>query len=179
MLTVTSEGVATSRIVLPLLPETAARLRLAFPIEQDEGWISQLAHEHGWLEANRRFLAWHRQRGFEEMTALMNALGIKGPPSPRIAAELVALGYEVFMLPEGFQGSIERLTDDSIRINVAACPVFEKLERAHWHGVTACSSWHHRQGWYDAMGVDATDSQLAEEKWGDAACVCEVTFARA
>lgn len=177
MLTVSSEGVAISRVPLPLLPETAERLRRAFPTEQDEAWVLQLAHEHGWLDANRKYLEWHRERGRQEMAALMSALAIKGTPSPRIAAELVALGYEVFMLPEGFRGSIERLTDDSIRINVAVCPVFEKLEQTHWQGVTACSSWHHRQGWYDAMGIAATDSQLEEEKWGDAACVCEVTFA--
>ena len=108
---------------------------------------------------------------------MMSALGLKPPPPNRIAAELVALAYEVFMLPEGFEGSIERLSDDSIRINVAVCPVFEKLERSHWTGVTACSSWHHRQGWYEAMGLDVTDTQVAEEKWGDAACVCEVSFA--
>jgi hypothetical protein len=177
MLTINSEGVAISRVPLPLLPETAARLRRAFPGSQDEEWVLQLAHEHGWAEANRKYLEWHHERGRQEMAALMNALGLRNTPSPRIAAELVALGYEVFMLPEGFQGSIERLTDDLIRISVSVCPVFERLEQSHWQGVTACSSWHHRQGWYDAMGVDATDSQLGEEKWGDSACVCEVAFA--
>jgi len=176
MLTVSAEGLAVSRVPLPLLPETAARLRQSFPTEQDETWVLQMAQDHGWAEANRRYLAWHHDRGRQEMSALMGALGIKAAPSPRIAAELVALGYEVFMLPEGFQGSIDRLTDDSIRINVVVCPVFEKLERNHWQGVTACSSWHHRAGWYEAMGVDATDSQLEEEKSGDAACVCEITF---
>lgn len=177
MLTVSAEGVELTRIVLPLLPETRERLRKAFPIDQDETWIRQIGRESGGLAANRTYLGWHRERGRQEMAALMAALGIKNRPSPRIATELVALGYEVFMLPEGFQGNIERLTDDTIQISVAVCPLFEKFEANNWKGVTACSSWHHRQGWYDAMGAEATDSLLAEEKWGDAACVCEVTFA--
>ncbi len=177
MLTVSSEGMAISRIVLPLLPETAARLRREFPQDQDEAWVLQIAREHGWAEANRKYLGWHRERGRQEMRALMSALGIKNTPSPRIATELVALGYEVFMLPEGFQGNIERLTDDTIQISVSVCPVFEKFEATHWKGVTACSSWHHRRGWYDAMDLDPADTPLAEEKWGDSACVCEVSFA--
>lgn len=176
MLTVSAEGVGINRIVLPLLPETAARLRREFPPEQDETWVQRIGREKGGAEANRSYLAWHRERGREEMAALMRALGIKNTPSPRIAAELVALGYEVFMLPDGFQGSIDRLTDDTIQISVETCPLFEKFEANHWKGVTACSSWHHRQGWYDAMGVPATDSVLAERKWGDTACVYEVVF---
>ncbi len=176
MFSVSSEGVAVSRVPLPLLPQTAERLRLAFPLDQDDSWVLQVAHDRGWAEANRGYLAWYRERGRAEMTALMTALGMKNPPSPRIAAELVALGYEVFMLPRGFQGSIDRLTDDSIRISVTVCPVFERFERNNWKGITACSSSHHRQGWYDAMGVEADDSVVGEEKWGDASCVCEITF---
>jgi len=177
MLTVGPEGVV-SAIALPLLPQNKQKLRQAFPYELDESWVVELAHEHGWEEANRRYLQWHRERGRQEMTALMNILSVKPVPSPRIATELVALGYEVFLLPEGFEGRIERLDDNAIRISVAQCPVFDKLERSRWHGVTACPSWHHRQGWYDAIGIDTDDCMVAEEKWGDAACVAEVTFAR-
>jgi hypothetical protein len=176
MLTVSTEGVAISRVPLPLLTETKEKLRRAFPIEQDDQWVLDLAQAHGWEEANRKYLAWHRDRGAQEMGSLMGAMAIARPPSPRIAAELVALAYEVFMLPEGFAGSIDRLSDDCIRISVERCPVFERIEQRHWKGITACSSFHHRQGWYDAIGLDAEDTIVAEEKWGDAGCVSEITF---
>ncbi|MFQ5380879.1 MAG: hypothetical protein ACE5EF_04550 [Dehalococcoidia bacterium] len=177
MLTVNPDGTAISRISLRLLPETAARLRKQFPVGEDERWVLEEAEKKGWEEANRSFLRWHRERGRAEMTALLEALAIKTPPSLRTATELVALGYETFMLPEGFQGDIDRLTEDSIRISVSVCPVYHKFEQDHWQGVTACGSWHHRQGWYDAMGLTVADDVLSEEKWGDVACVCEVRFA--
>lgn len=54
--------------------------------------------------------------------------------------------------------------------------MFEKIERGGWHGVTACGSLHHRRGWYSAMGIDAEDSVISEQKWGEPSCVAEVVF---
>ncbi|HEY5477719.1 MAG TPA: hypothetical protein VIK11_13515 [Tepidiformaceae bacterium] len=152
-------------------------LRRRFPYHQDERWVAEQAREAGsWVDANRGFLAWHRERGVAEMKALMEVAGIARVASAQQAADLVALAYEVFMPPDEYRGTVVRVDDTRIRIVVGVCPMFEKIERAEWHGVTACGSWHHRRGWYDAMDADPVDSLLAEQKWGDAACIAEVAF---
>jgi hypothetical protein len=152
-------------------------LRRRFPYYQDETWVSERAREaRNWVDANRSFLAWHRERGAGEMKALIEALGLTQPPSAAQAADLVALAYEVFMPADDYRGTIVRVDDNRLRIVVGVCPMYGKIERAEWHGVTACGSWHHRRGWYDAMGIDPEDSLIAEQKWGDAACIAEVEF---
>ncbi len=154
-----------------------ADLRVRFPYYQDERWVTDKARDSGnWADANRGFLAWHRERGAAEMTALMEALGLSRSAAAGQAASLVALAYDVFMPPDEYRGAIVRLDDTHLRIVVGVCPMYGKIERAEWHGVTACGSWHHRRGWYDAMGVDPVDSLVAEQKWGDAACIAEVEF---
>ncbi len=154
-----------------------ADLRRRFPYHQDERWVTEQAREAGsWVDANRGFLAWHRERGTAEMTALMETLGLSQAAAVEQAVDLVALAYDVFMPPEEYRGTIVRLDDTHLRIVVGVCPMYGKIERAEWHGVTACGSWHHRRGWYDAMGVDPADSLVAEQKWGDAACIAEVEF---
>jgi hypothetical protein len=48
------------------------------------------------------------------------------------------------------------------------------MQASGWHSVTACPSTHRRRGWFDALGVDATDTIVGEQKWGDAACATEI-----
>jgi hypothetical protein len=153
-----------------------SELRRAFPYAQDESWILRVAQEKGWEEANRRYLGWQRDRGRLEMASLMDALDIDQVSTPKEALGLTIEAYKVFM-PEEFEGSLTPLADDRLRIEARSCPTFNKIERANWHGVTACGSWHHRRGWYDALGVEATDTLIAEKKWGEEACVAEVSFA--
>ncbi len=161
---------------LGLTPEQIERLRRAFPYGEDESWVIRVAEEYGWEEANHRYLAWHRERGRFEMAALMGELGLTQVSHPGQAAELVALAYDLFMPIEAFRGKIERLAENKFRIVVDVCPTYEKVEKAGWHGVTACSCWHHRQGWYDVMEIQVVDSLMAEKKWGDTACVAEIEF---
>ncbi len=152
-------------------------LRHRFPYQQDESWVTERSREAGgWAEANRAFLSWHRGRGAGEMKALMEAAGTEKVTSADQAADLVALAYEVFMPPDEYRGTVVRVDDTHLRIVTGVCPMFEKIERAEWHGVTACGSWHHRRGWYDAMGIDPEDGLVAEQKWGDAACIADVEF---
>jgi hypothetical protein len=156
--------------------DVVAELRREFPYVQDEGWVLKVADEEGWAEANRRYLSWQRDRGRLEMAALMDAFGTSEVQSPAEACALVKLAYSVFMPIDRFRGQISQLRPDTIRVSIEVCPTYDKIEEAGWRGVTACGSWHHRHGWYDAMGVDAEDSLIAEKKWGEPACVSEITF---
>ncbi|GAB4329385.1 MAG: hypothetical protein Kow0010_13750 [Dehalococcoidia bacterium] len=171
-----SDRRTTQGAVWSLSPDTARDLRQRYPYERDEAWVLESAREDGWVTANRRFLQWHRQRGAEEMAALMRALHIERVTTAAQAAALLRLAYEVFMPPESFKGEVMRVGNDRVRIVVGTCPMFEKIQRSSWRGVTACGSWHHRRGWYDAMGVDAEDTVIAEQKWGEPSCVAEVAF---
>ena len=38
-------------------------------------------------------------------------------------------------------------------------------------GMMACPSWHRPRVWFDALGVAATDSVIADKKWGTRACL--------
>jgi|FLYL01.1.fsa_nt_gi hypothetical protein len=154
-------------------------LRQRFAGRDDRAWVSDLARREGWAEANRRYLEAVRERGEEEMASLMVAAGAMGPPAPDAALDLIALAHEVFV-PEA---RVERETDEGgapvLVVTLAECPTYAYLERTGWHGVTACSSWHRRQGWYDALGIEVEDSVVAEKKWGDVACVARIKLTAA
>jgi hypothetical protein len=110
------------------------------------------------------------------MTDLMEALGARRPISPAGAADLVATAVELYAGSDDAEWCVERLDPECLRIAVANCPVFRRLEENQWRGVTACGSWHRRRGWYDAMGIYASDSILGESKWGDPACEALIDF---
>lgn len=156
--------------------EGALQLRGRYPYEQDERWVRLVAAREGWAEANRQFLRWHHDRGQAEMGALMGMLGVERAQTPRQAAALLRLAYEVFMPPHAFKGTVVMVDDNRVRVVVGQCPMFDKIERAEGHGPTACGSWHHRRGWFDAMGIPVDDSVMAERTWGEPACITEVTF---
>lgn len=159
-----------------LTADRVAELRREFPYQQDEDWVSDVAAASGWPEANRRFLRWHHDRGEAEMRALMDTLAVRGVGRSDVAGSLLRLAYAIFMPHDHFRGNIEALDDDRVRVVVRQCPMFEKLMDADGHGPTACGSWHHRRGWFDAMGIEADDSVYAEQTWGEPACVTEITF---
>jgi hypothetical protein len=105
----------------------------------------------------------------------MAATGVEKPVSPETAADLVTAAYQLY-LPDDENGTVERLSEDCLRVAIRNCPVFQRIEKNNWRGVTACGSWHRRHGWYEAMGIFATDSILGESKWGDEACEALIDF---
>lgn len=151
-------------------------LRQRYPYDQDESWVRLVAARDGWTEANRQFLRWHHDRGAAEMGALMEAAGVDQVETPRAAADLLRLAYEVYMPPERFRATMVTLDEDRVRVVVGRCPMFDKIDDAGGAGVTACGSWHHRRGWFDGMGVAVEDNVHAEQTWGEPACVTEVKF---
>ena len=156
-----------------LTPEARAVLYHRYPAPATE-WVSELARERGWEEANRRYLDSMRARGFEEMSTLMEDLGVGPPISDEDALELLEAALAIY-LPEA---RAERIADEEghliLEIYVTECPTYCQIEESEWHGVTACGSWHRRQGWYQALGLNARDTVTAEKKWGDPACAALV-----
>ncbi|HXH22347.1 MAG TPA: hypothetical protein VNN10_09975 [Dehalococcoidia bacterium] len=150
-------------------------LRREFQLVEPTSWATDLAHRGRWQDANEAFLRQERERGRRDMEHLMAAAGVTRPVSPATAADLVAAAFKLY-LPDEEAGSVERLSEDCLRVAVRKCPVFQRIERNNWRGVTACGSWHRRQGWYEAMGIFATDSILSESKWGDEACEALIDF---
>lgn len=145
-------------------------LRERFSPSNDLRWVERIAAERGWEQANRSYLESMRQQGFEEMSALMKEAGAQSPLSPEEALQLVELALEVYQPAAKALRTVDEAGDAVLSIEVRECPVFARIEQAGWHGVTACGSCHRRQGWYQALGVQALDSVVGEKKWGDPAC---------
>jgi hypothetical protein len=163
-------------LVEALSPAERDALRREFSEVEPTAWVSDLARRRRWEDANIAFLRHERERGAHEMTDLMHALDAHRPISPVAAADLVAAAVELYAGAGDSDCSVERLDAECLRIAVGNCPVYRRLEQNHWRGVTACGSWHRRRGWYDAMGIYASDSILGESKWGDQACEALIDF---
>jgi hypothetical protein len=151
-------------------------LEREFQTVEPTAWVVEIAHQKSWREANEAFLQKERAMGRVEMTDLMNALRIERPVSPSQAAGLVATAYRLFLGER--TGDVELADEYTVKLRVCDCPTFRRLEAGKWTGVTACSSWHRRRGWYDAMGAQPLDSVVAESKWGDEFCEAIIEFPR-
>jgi hypothetical protein len=152
-------------------------LRREFQLVEPTVWATDLANRRRWQDANEAFLRHERERGRSDMEHLMATVGAHRPVCPSTAADLVTAAVNLYVPEEQARQSVERLSEDCLRISIQNCPVYQRLEENHWRGVTACGSWHRRRGWYEAMGIYATDSVLGESKWGDAACEALIDFA--
>ncbi len=160
--------------VVQLSREATDSLRGEFSAVEDTDWVLRLARQKGWQQANRSYLEATRTRGAEEMAALMAAAGVGRRPSLDEARQLLLLALSLWAP----RINIKQLPADEgeahFEVRVIGCPTFQRIEAACWRGVTACSGWHHRQGWYDALGIAAEDTLLREMKWGYGACVVRV-----
>jgi hypothetical protein len=167
-------------VVIDSLSE-AQRSSLAreFQTPEPTGWVLEIARQKSWREANEAFLQMERARGRSEMTHLMQSFSISAPVERSEAASLVAAALELFLDQTTERGDVELTDQYTVKLRVCDCPTYRRLEANGWRGVTACSSWHRRHGWYDALGVKPQDSVLAESKWGDEACEALIEFAPA
>lgn len=161
-----------------LTREQARALRTRHPVMPDQGWVRPSVHSLGWVETNRRYLAAERLRGHAEMRDLLAELGVERPGTAEEAAHLLAIAVDVFVAGDSTGATVTHSAANAIRISISECPGYQLMEDQRWHGITACGSWYRRRGWLDALGVDAADSVVAEQKWGDPACVAEVTITR-
>lgn len=158
-----------------LTEEQARRLRARHPYHADQAWVAQTVAREGWVAVNQRYLANERSRFEAAMRDLLSELGLAAARSTEEALDLLELAFQVFApAEEGFTGRLIREGTNGLRIEQPTCPTFRLFEEQRWHGVTACASWHRRRGWLDALGVRASDTVLAEQKWGDPACIAAV-----
>jgi hypothetical protein len=151
-------------------------LRREFQTLEPTGWVVEVAHQKSWREANEAFLQTERACGRTEMTHLMKSLGFTAPVSAADGAGLVAAALELFLGQSASKGDVELADDFTVKLRVCDCPSYRRNEANNWRGVTACSSWHRRHGWYDALGIYPQDSVIAESKWGDDACEAVIEF---
>lgn len=154
--------------------ETKSVLRDRFTAVNDTRWVLSLAARAGWEQANRGYLAAMRQRGEEEMAALMEAEGIGRPVSLDEAVQLLERALSLWASRTIVKRMTHKKGEAALEIRVVNCPIYAQLQKTGWHGVTACGNWHRRRGWYDALGVVAEDTLLREKKWGYGACVARV-----
>ena len=158
----------------PLVQETKDVLRDKFTAANDTGWVLGLAAREGWERANRSYLEAMRQRGGEEMAALMEAAGMSRPAPLDEASQLLEMALSLWAAGTVVKRLHHKRGEAVLEIRVVNCPVHAQLEKTGWQGVTACGNWHRRQGWYDALDVTADDTLLREKKWGYGACVARV-----
>jgi hypothetical protein len=145
-------------------------LRRRHPYQIDFPRDAETVRERGWVDTNVAYLEGEKSRSAAAMRDLMRAVGVERVRSREEALDLVALACEVFAPDAGFTGAIRRRRDGTMTISVRECPVYQAMEDAGWLGMTACPSWHRRRGWFEALGVKATDSVIADKKWGTRAC---------
>ncbi|OFW48852.1 MAG: hypothetical protein A2146_08015 [Actinobacteria bacterium RBG_16_67_10] len=149
-------------------------LRSRFAAVNDTRWVLSLAAREGWEQANRAYLGAMRQRGAEEMAALMEGAGIGRPVSLDEACQLLEMALSFWASGTTVKRPTHRKGEAVLEIRVVNCPIYAQIEKTGWHGVTACGNWHRRRGWYQALGVVAEDTLLREKKWGYGACVARV-----
>lgn len=152
-------------------------LRRRHPYGADLSGFRDIVAQDGWLTANVQYLEGERRRSADAMRDLMEEVGVDRVESVEQAVELIVLALRVFAPPSGFAGAVAHLAPGMIRLENVECPVYRAFEEAGWRTVTACPSWHRRRGWFDALGVSASDSVVGEKKWGDAAC-CSIIDVR-
>jgi len=172
--TETTETTETTGGAFRLTAEQVQRLRTDHPYYEDLAWLVELVQTRGWLAGNMQYLRRERERSAEAMRDLMREFGVQEVTRVDDALELIRLACVVFAPDTGFRGTTTLESECQLRITNEQCPVYRSFEDQHWLGVTACPSWHRRRGWIDALGVLATDTVLAEKKWGDPACVTVV-----
>ena len=163
----------------PLCADTEATLRHRFRSSEDEGPVLKIAARQGWLEANRAYLAATRERGTDEMTALMEAAGVARPAALDDGVQLLETALSLWSSRAMVKRHAHRKGSVELEIRVVTCPIYARLQQTGWHGVTACGNWHRRRGWYDALGLTAEDTLLREKKWGHGACVARVRLLEA
>ncbi len=171
------EGALEMNELIDRIPEASVRdLRHRFSHVEPEGWVSELARESGWQRANEEFLRAERERGFEEMRSLLAALRLRRPRSAVDATDLVETALRLYLPESEDSEAVQRVGETKIQLRICNCPNYSRSEAHNWQGVTACSTWHRRRGWYMALGVFPADSVQEERKWGSEACEAVIEF---
>ena len=138
-------------------------------LAEDMEWPVRLARSEGWRVANKAYQIEQRRLGAVEMQALLGHLNLEPPLAPALAREVLLTAIELYLHTEQTI-ALARLEDETIRVDVSRCPIFDRFMDVRWYGQTACACFARRKGWYEALGVRADEELVMTRKWGDPVC---------
>ena len=138
-------------------------------LAEDMEWPVRLARSEGWRVANKAYQVEQRRFGATEMQALLGHLNLEPPLAPPLAREVLLTSIELYLHTEQTV-ALARLVDETIRVDVSRCPIFDRFMDVRWYGQTACACFARRKGWYEALGVRADEELAMTRKWGDPVC---------
>ncbi len=158
-----------TRLLESLSPPARSWLRSLGRLAEDVDWPGILAHTEGWLVANKAYQDEQRRFGAAEMQALLGHLNLEPPLDRALARDVLLAAIDVYLHTE--QTTVQaRLEDDTIRVDVSRCPIFDRIMDVRWYGLTACGCFARRKGWYEALGVRPDEELVMIRKWGDPVC---------
>ncbi len=103
------------------------------------------------------------------MKALLGHLNLEPPLDLALARDVLLAAIDVYLHTEQTT-ALARLEDDTIRVDVSRCPIFDRIMDVGWYGLTACGCFARRKGWYEALGVRPDEELVMTRKWGDPVC---------
>lgn len=158
-----------TRLLESLSPAVRYWLSSLARLAEDMDWPVRLARSEGWRVANKAYQAEQRKLGATEMQALLGHLNLEPPLGPALAREVLLTAIELYLHTEQTT-ALARLEDDTIRVDVSRCPIFDRFMDVRWYGLTACACFARRNGWYEVLGVRADEELVMTRKWGDPVC---------
>ncbi len=144
-------------------------MQLTLAAELDQAQVETRFRGKHWREAAVDYFRAQRAAGRAEMERLMKAAGIAPPASTEQARLLLDGATRIYLGIEPGDASIERRDGGVLVLEVRDCPVYQRL-LGKARGITACSCFARRAGWYEAIGEDLWDEQETNLKWGDPYC---------
>ena len=138
-------------------------------LAEDMDWPVRLARSEGWRVADKAYQVEQRRLGATEMQALLGHLNLEPPLDPALAREVLLTAIELYLHTEQTV-ALARLEEETIRVGVSRCPIFDRFMDVRWYGQTACACFARRKGWYEALGVRANEKLVMTRKRGDPAC---------
>jgi len=158
-----------TRLLESLSPPARSWLRSLGRLAEDVDWPGILAHTEGWRVANEAYQDEQRRFGAAEMKALLGHLNLEPPLDLALARDVLLAAIDVYLHTEQTAAQA-RLEDDTIRVDVSRCPIFDRIMDVGWYGLTACGCFARRKGWYEALGVRPDEELVMTRKWGDPVC---------
>lgn len=154
---------------------------LHFELSDEEEWqlraladeaqaqVDQDYRSRPWEEAGVEFFQAEQAAGRDEMTTLMEILSITPPLSQSQVHNLIDLAVHAFLGIGPGDATVTTVSPEELCMEVKDCPAYRRV-LGEQVGITACSCFARRAGWYEAFGKTIRDDQEANRKWGDERC---------
>ena len=156
-------------LLATLPPETTTQLRALAAAAENVDWPTHLVQTRGWRKTNETYHAQQRAQGYVEMQHMIAALSLRPPLAPEMVRDALQTAVELYLQTEATT-AVAQAAQDSVRIKVSRCPLFERFSDPSWTGVTACGCFSRFDGWYEALGVPPKVELVTNRKWDDPVC---------